>query len=355
MKVIVSAINFGLGPSGKLSSIIERSISNRYDWYACGDKLDMSMFENNPFKDVCWSREYAEIIGFVKKYQLKVAIVVLDPQMAITLTQIGVKVIYIDSLPFMWSELDVIPTNVACYCAQKYPGYKKNQVLSTIENFTWINPITTNIYRERDSRKGDYVVMNFGGLHSPYGDGREYFEIMMSAFLPLIKNKIYLTGGHQVVNLAKSMFPEIECRTYPHRQFLRLVYNANLFITSPGLTTLYETCSMNRETIIMPPQNLSQIYNIIWAKSILQNIKTLNWNIRGLDIPADTGKIMSEEDRVKQIYILIKGLAKNEEYMTFFRRYVADTYYDKFPVLPQKNRKESDGAKEVLQILNELE
>ena len=49
--------------------------------------------------------------------------------------------IYVDSLPFMWTKADLIPYEVDYYCAQKYPGYSMNPALESIKNFISSNVI----------------------------------------------------------------------------------------------------------------------------------------------------------------------------------------------------------------------
>ena len=55
MKVLACAVGFGLGPNGKLCSIV--NYNKKYEWYACGDKLDLSIYKENPFIDTCWSKD----------------------------------------------------------------------------------------------------------------------------------------------------------------------------------------------------------------------------------------------------------------------------------------------------------
>ena len=60
---------------------------------------------------------------------------------------IGVKVIYVDSLPFMWTEKDAkngkVPYDVDAYCAQKtLPLNNGNkEIFKKVKNLYWINPI----------------------------------------------------------------------------------------------------------------------------------------------------------------------------------------------------------------------
>lgn len=198
MNILACAVGFGLGPSGKLCSIVENN--KQYKWYACGDELDLSVYKFNPYLDVCWSRNEGKLISFVKKYDIHYAVNVLDPELASFFERIGLSVIYIDSLPFMWTKADFIPNNVYAYCGQKYPNYILNPALDLVAHYIWVDPIVPEFTKNNSE---DYIVFNFGGLHSPFGNGAEYFNMLMDILLDVIaQKKVYITGGKNVVDLA---------------------------------------------------------------------------------------------------------------------------------------------------------
>lgn len=352
MKVLACAIGFGLGPGGKLCSIV--NYNKQYEWYACGDELDLSIYKKNPFIDTCWSEDEKVIENFIKKYDIKYAIDVLDPDLAIFLKGIGVKVIYVDSLPFIWTKADLIPYDVDYYCAQKYPNYFKSSVLEPIRNFVWVDPIISE--KPLKPTKGGSII-NFGGLHSPFGEGKEYFELVMKAILFALPDRnIHIVGGKNVVNLARKLFPELPCDTYAHEDFLKLVSGAELFITSPGLTTIYETCDMDIKTIVMPPQNLSQFYNALIAEKICKNVKVLKWNHNNLNFDyLQCFKDRAEEETVKYIYEQIRILSNDEKYIKEFKQYVSNKLKDNFIV----NKTNADyfrgnGVMEISEILYKM-
>lgn len=287
--------------------------NKHYEWYACGDELNLSVYDSNPFFDVCWSRDKKEIQTFIERYDIHYAVNVLDPELATFLEDMGVKVLYIDSLPFMWTGADYIPNNVYAYCGQKYPDYKPNSALSSVKNYIWVEPIIPNFTVKEQE---DYIVLNFGGLHSPFGDGTEYFNLVMDALIKVVgSEKIYITGGRNVVELVKKNYPQYCCKTYSHLDFLKLVSGASKFFTSPGLTTIYETYGMNIKTIILPPQNLSQFYNVSVAKNICKEVKVVDWEYDSLSEKAlEQFKDEPEEKTVQYIYEQIKSLFYNDDY-----------------------------------------
>ena len=44
INVIIGTNNFGLGPVGKVSSIVNNSL-NEINWYACGNEFDLNIFK----------------------------------------------------------------------------------------------------------------------------------------------------------------------------------------------------------------------------------------------------------------------------------------------------------------------
>ncbi len=352
MKMLACAVGFGLGPSGKLCSIINSNME--YEWFGCGDKIDLQIFGRNPFKSCCWSKNEQELKKFINIYNINCALVVLDQEMAILLKKLGLKVIYVDSLPFMWTKADIIPYNVDYYCAQKYPNYsKKRSVLKPIKNLIWINPIITE--KNNKVYKNQKIIVNFGGLHSPYGEGKEYFKIIMNSIVKnLPAEKICITGGKNVMKLSHENFPEIECKTFSHEDFMKNVDGSDLFITSPGLTTIYESFSLNIKTVIMPPQNLSQFYNVSIAKRICKNVKIISWNDRKLSMK-ELGKfkMQPEEKAVEYIYNQIKILSEDEEYNKKFSNYVSNKLRANFKI-NNSTKFDMSGTEEVSEILKKI-
>lgn len=326
MNILGSAVGFGLGPNGKLCSIVNQC--NEANWYACGDEIDLSIYKKNPFLKTCWSKNSNEIKEFIKENKIDIAINVLDPELAIMITDIGIPVIYIDSLPFMWNKSDLIPNNVAIYCAQKYPNYILNPALKDVKNLVWIDPIVTDY---EDNSINNKIVLNFGGLHSPFGEGKEYLTLILNCILPhLPENDLCVTGGKNVVNIILKDYPNINCKTYSHNEYLKMIAGCKMFITSPGLTTIYETCHMDINTVILPPQNLSQFFNSKIAYDVCKNVKIIDWHTDCLSPEKISSFVdVPETYVVKYIYKQIEELSNNKEYTELFNKHLSSILYEK--------------------------
>ena len=295
--IIIGTNNFGLGPVGKVSSIVT-GLSDEYNFFACGNEFDLNIFNNGMFKDTLFSKDKEKVSSFVEKYNIEYAIVVLDVELATILMDLNVKVIFVDSLPFMWTQADIdeglLPLDATVYCAQKCCNLTEasKKVLAQVKNLKWINPIQSKFEKKYRPYKEEYIHINVGGLHSPIGNGESYIKTVIIPLLKIFKSeKIIITCGTtakiSILNELKNEGIDsrnIKVETLQQKDFISSINNAKLFLTSPGLTTIYETESLHKPTIILPPQNLSQFYNIEYAKKILDEYKTINWDTQKLNL-----------------------------------------------------------------------
>lgn len=295
--ITIGTNNFGLGPVGKVSSIVT-GLSDEYNFYACGNEFDLNIFKDGTFKDTLFSKDKEKIANFIKKHKINYAIVVLDVELATILMNLNVKVIFVDSLPFMWTQADIdeglLPLDATVYCAQKCCNLTEasKKVLAQVKNLKWINPIQSKFEKKYRPYKEEYIHINVGGLHSPIGNGESYIKTVIIPLLKIFKSeKIIITCGTtakiSILNELKNEGIDsrnIKVETLQQKDFISSINHAKLFLTSPGLTTIYETESLHKPTIILPPQNLSQFYNIEYAKKILDEYKTINWDTQKLNL-----------------------------------------------------------------------
>jgi hydroxymethylcytosylglucuronate/cytosylglucuronate synthase len=214
-----------------------------------------------------------------------VALVINDPRAADRIAERGVPVIYVDSLPYLWARADELPnpSSVACYCAQNYPRERSPVAppLQDWHNLRWIEPIVPNSSRRR-GRHG--VVINLGGLHS-HLVGNTVEAYLALVLIPLVR-ELKDTGmpvaavcgnlpGH-TCRQVQELLPDCPAigRQSPYR-FESILQEADLLVTSPGSTTILQAFSMGLPTLLLPPQNLSQILNTrVYAAA---DAPTMDW------------------------------------------------------------------------------
>ena len=69
INIICATNNFGLGPVGKICSIV--NAGKDYNWYAVGNKFDTSIFNRGAIKDCLWSKDKNEINQYVEKNNIQ--------------------------------------------------------------------------------------------------------------------------------------------------------------------------------------------------------------------------------------------------------------------------------------------
>ena len=366
--IIIGTNNFGLGPVGKVSSIVT-GLSDEYSFFACGNEFDLNIFKDGTFKDTLFSKDKEKIANFIKKHKINYAIVVLDVELATILMDLNVKVIFVDSLPFMWTQADIdeglLPLDATVYCAQKCCNLTEasKKVLAQVKNLKWINPIQSKFEKKYRPYKEEYIHINVGGLHSPIGNGESYIKTVIIPLLKIFKSeKIIITCGTtakiSILNELKNEGIDsrnIKVETLQQKDFISSINNAKLFLTSPGLTTIYETESLHKPTIILPPQNLSQFYNIEYAKKILDEYKTINWDTQKLNLDYLQSILPKGETYVvDKIYEFITELVNSNFENKFIERFNLMLKQDYKKKEKSNFKIEGNGVEDIRKILINL-
>ena len=366
--IIIGTNNFGLGPVGKVSSIVT-GLSDEYSFFACGNEFDLNIFKDGTFKDTLFSKDKEKIANFIKKHKINYAIVVLDVELATILMDLNVKVIFVDSLPFMWTQADIdeglLPLDATVYCAQKCCNLTEasKKVLAQVKNLKWINPIQSKFEKKYRPYKEEYIHINVGGLHSPIGNGESYIKTVIIPLLKIFKSeKIIITCGTtakiSILNELKNEGIDsrnIKVETLQQKDFISSINNAKLFLTSPGLTTIYETESLHKPTIILPPQNLSQFYNIEYAKKILDEYKTINWDTQKLNLDYLQSILPKGETYVvDKIYEFITELVNSNFENKFIERFNLMLKQDYKKKKKSNFKIEGNGVEDIRKILINL-
>ena len=357
--ILVATSCFGLGPVGKLNTIIECA-KDKYNWYASGEQFDIGIFKSNIFRDCCFTLDKDEIQQFVNKYNIKYAIVVLKNKMARLLKEIGVKVVYVDSLPFMWTEKDAeegkVPYNVDAYCAQKTLELStlSKKIFSKVENLVWINPIVNNESVNENKYK-DFVVLNVGGLHSPNTDGLDYIDAVVVPIIKKLKNKKILittsTKSKEVLIDYLKEYKNVVIKNLTQEQFANYVEKTKMFITSPGLTTIVESCIKRDSVIFLPPQNISQFYNVNYGKKVFKKYKEITWNNNKLTLD-NLSKIKDKNEH--EIILGINDEIHKIKDNTNYKKYVDEVIDSKYIENNDYVKIKGNGANQVIDELEKI-
>lgn len=318
--VVVAGVEFGWGSAGKLDAIIEELrrmgdirvvvLGTRLGRPVLGAVSVEAWYEEWPSGD-------GELHQLLRTHGVAAGLVILDPKAAERLESASVPTVYVDSIPYLWTPADYLPTDVTVYCAQEVgqlPAPAK-QALLRVSNLTWIEAVISRHHIQRRSSKG-LAVLNLGGLHSPtHATGNpDYLALVLPAALRALQDagvdRIEVCGNLRDSDLRHSAGVTLPITTAPrsHREFMDLLAAADVLVTSPGLTTLLEAGALGVPTVCLPPQNLSQIFNgDRFARSLGEECR-IRWPVDVLDLEAlDRARLDGEEAGLAFIAAALHG------------------------------------------------
>jgi hydroxymethylcytosylglucuronate/cytosylglucuronate synthase len=259
--LLAAVCDFGWGSMGKLHLILEKLPS-----------IEVTLYGNHGIVGVT-----KNLLGALHDFsersspEADVALVINDPAAADKIAGLGVPVLYVDSLPYLWATEDEIPKpqSVVYYCAQRFPSgiLPLAAPLRGRPDIRWVEPI---IPLSKGRRAADGIVVNVGGLHS-HLSGNASDAYLRLVLFPLVaelrasKRKVAAICGNLGQDVQEQLFAILpECGTIgplSPRDFERVLKGAGLLITSPGSTTILQAMALRLPTLLLPPQNLSQIFN----------------------------------------------------------------------------------------------
>ena len=300
--LLVAIRYFGWGGLGKLRLILDQLPRARIALH--GDPRIVSITKELLSSRYRFSEHLPE--------RSDVALVINDPTAANSIADLDVPVVYVDSLPYVRIMDDDIPAldKAAFYCAQKYPIELLplvNPSLRKGSGIKWVDPIVPARHRRRGGRG---IVIHVGGLRNYVirGVDSDLVDSAVEAYLNLVLfplADILQAAGRKVSAVCGNLSPE-SCRRLrtllpgcdaigpqtPYA-FERMLSDADLLITSPGSTTILHAMAIRLPTLLLPPQNLSQILNarlysrpgadfMQWPASALDGAKVEQLRSRGL-------------------------------------------------------------------------
>ncbi|MGK5640253.1 hydroxymethylcytosylglucuronate/cytosylglucuronate synthase [Streptomyces sp. URMC 126] len=285
--VAVTGVEFGWGSAGKLSAVLGalRRPGDRAPlrFVGLGSALgrpllaahDVDAWYDLPAGDGL--RPAVEEL--TRTHRPRAALVVLDGRVATALEAAGVPTVFVDSLPFLWTEGDRagLPLDATAYCAQRCPELPPEcgDVLASARSLRWVEAIVGAVPGARADRPGARpwrrALVSLGGLRAPgLADWTAYPRAVVPAALRALAahgvREARLAGNLPAGLLARLTADvppalRVTAGPLPHAAFLAELARCDVLVTSPGLTTLLEAGTLRVPAVCLPPQNVSQILN----------------------------------------------------------------------------------------------
>jgi hydroxymethylcytosylglucuronate/cytosylglucuronate synthase len=320
--VVVSGAEFGWGSSGKLGAILSavRNRSSRplrFVGLASGlGRPVLSEHGIDRWYDLPSTDEDlpGAVDAIVRSERVRAAVVVLEGSVAKALEACDVPTVFVDSLPFMWSEGDrgALPLDATVYCAQKCVELPPEclDVLASVRTLRWVEAVIgTPSVAARSARVGGpyrSALVTLGGLRAPrLADWTSYPRVVVPAVLEALAaygiREVHVAGNLPADLAGRlvdgSIVPSrVTTGALSHGEFLDRLAGCDVLLASPGLTTLLEAGGLRVPTICLPPQNLSQIFNgrfhshaigtktrVTWPKGVFAEEEALSLRARGED------------------------------------------------------------------------
>ncbi len=228
---------------------------------------------------------------------------IMNPISAKFAAECNVPIVEIDSLFWMWeSILDEI-LNSERYFIQNFDGVEEQlrKYGSQIKHPVLVGPIVKDI--PDAVPKKNKLLINLGGMESTsikVGVNTNYPFVITRILEETLSDQhpfdeIICAGNKDIIEKIKELLPKstITFNFFDHDAFLRELAEAKILITSPGLTTAFESFNAEVPTFFLPPQNYSQYWNL---DSFIKNDiaqSAINWN----NLYPDTKIIKNEEQK----------------------------------------------------------
>ncbi|MFD9692220.1 hydroxymethylcytosylglucuronate/cytosylglucuronate synthase [Kitasatospora sp. NPDC059088] len=298
--VAVAGVECGWGSSGKLSAVLSAlraHSSRRLRFIGLASGLGRPLLAEQPVErwfDLPDERSDQELGRIVRAQRVQAALVVLDGVLAKALRACGVPVVFVDSLPFLWTDGDRpdLPLDAEVYCAQRCVELPPEGVgvLADVHRLRWVDAVIADGGTARSSPPTPHprrALLNLGGLRAPHlTDWASYPQLVLPAALEALTAS-GVTEVHIAGNLPAWLAAQLvdSCAHPPvttvgalrHQDFLHRLADCDVLLTSPGLTTLLEAGQLGTPTLCLPPQNLSQIFNGRFHSRVLGADVRLRW------------------------------------------------------------------------------
>jgi hydroxymethylcytosylglucuronate/cytosylglucuronate synthase len=334
--LLVASVDFGYGSSGKLSSIVAELPG--YRCVLAGSTHSRHVTRSERF-EAYYPRLATpdDVREVVREHQLAGALVVLNPHFAELCVDSGVQTVYVDSLAYLWTDHDPVPTNAALYCAQQFPLMPDLAwpTLRRIGDLRWVEGIVPAEPTGGEPPEPFDAMVNLGGLGTHLLRPKEaaYPGVVVDAALTALAKTgartVWVTGNLAEVDVTAVLerHPELTVRigsALRHDRFQALLRAAPLVLTSPGLTTLIESGAAHRPTVVLPPQNLSQFFN---AEAVAlcsgRPDAVVTWPGRVVDrAELETVRRAGEDEALRYLYTIY---ARHRDDGALVRELAADT------------------------------
>lgn len=325
MRILVSAECFGYGPITTVLNIVkylkqyknvcldfigsgisleQAKLSNYFDkYYICNtyDKNDLERCKSIIKQyDIFLSSENIEGAVFAVKNNIK-------------------KVYYADNLMWMWDKLPEELNKVSKFFISEIIPVQENleRIGKNIKNPLIVGPIREIDVGEKSLE--NQLMINIGGASSFLLDNNIITNFYNKLFNEILLNqnlerfsRIIVCGGSEVID--KLVLPKTNLniikRTLSNEEYTNEMKKSTHCIIASGLGNFIETIGLQKNIMILPPINYSQLLQIDYYEKSNFGFEIITWS--KFDFYKEIPKYLDEDTGVNLVVQNIKNYLKND-------------------------------------------
>jgi hypothetical protein len=177
-------------------------------------------------------------------------------------------VAYIDTLFWMWDEIDDVVARADAFIVQDFAGIDDNRRRLGIDipRFHHVGPLI-ELDGERTVTE-PLALVSFGGIESPLtipGQTNRYPWVMAPLVIEALRRlggieRTLICGRGPVMEALAAEYasPGLELRFLPHRDYIAALRRCRVHLAAPGLTGAYEARALGVPMVPLLGQNYSQ-------------------------------------------------------------------------------------------------
>lgn len=310
MKIIATAQPIGFGPVSNLVTLLN-DCHEEVDYFGFGTCYEfLKELNQNPFF-IRKEKEFEDTLNILTQKNYDLLISVMGSKSAILAKKLGIPVLYLDLVFWMWEDLNSLD----------YYQNKANSIpilsLEELKNTYFFKEGKNDAMRKETSILSHFIsdkslVQEFIPCE---GTNQQIIDILPQTeqTLPLMNDKIhqpstnkvnqdtffFSLGGLQVQNDyrfvirdllslvqaeqkievigSKEHLAPINSKLLNTNDYLNNVSEYQFVIAQPGFSTLYELMHLNVIPIILPAQNIGQLKFVHFLKKYLDKKQFIEW------------------------------------------------------------------------------
>jgi hypothetical protein len=283
-KILIYSIPFGFGPTGK-AIILANHLRKKHDVHIASFGHSLYLIKKSIYNisiSDCRSRNIEEWDAYLLD-NVDTVISIMDLQVvrSVKTKYPNVRTIFIDSLlswrvdEYSHNFLEENLTFIDFYIAQHFPGIDnlilQAKFLKSIKKLYLVSPIISknDTFRTKNG-VDDCLLIHYGGVNSPVVTFQQYLPFLKNTTEAIIKDfygkvRLFFAGNIELMEYLKDSFQEYSCTIFDcfsHDDFLQLLSQSIIFVTTPGIESSYESFSFGKPTLFLYPLNSTQLHQV---------------------------------------------------------------------------------------------